>query len=253
MNSRFLSKHTNPTKRLFMKKYTILLITLALNVTTPIPCLASTKDWSILICTLEKRKQSFEFIYNKLQQQIHQNGLDDKVELLYFSDMGENTVGFKRNALLQQSKGCYVNFMDDDDDVADNYISMIHEKLKLNPDCVNLIGIITTNGKNPKKFIHSINYHSWFEKDGIYYRPPNHLNPIKRSIAIQFLFPEKNYGEDAVWSMAIAKSGLLQKEEWIDTPYYFYLFVTKNKRKAFHEIDDYYNYGADNIFDEDAR
>lgn len=235
-----------------MKKYTIILIALALNVPILSLSQAPTKDWSILICTLEKRKQSFDFIYNKLQQQIHDNGLDDKVELLYFSDTGENTIGFKRNALLQQSKGLYTNFMDDDDDVADNYISMIHEKLQLNPDCVSLMGIITTNGKDPKKFIHSIKYHSWFAKDGIYYRPPNHLNPIKRSIAIQFLFPEKNYGEDAVWSMAIAQSGLLKKEEWIDTPYYYYLFVSKKSRKAFHEIDDYYAIDAEKKMHENA-
>ena len=84
------------------------------------------------------------------------------------------------------------------------------------------------------------------QKDNTYYRPPNHLNPIKRSIAIQFLFPEQNYGEDAVWSKAIERSELLQTEEWINIPYYFYLFVKKSNRHDFPEIDNYYNFYAFN-------
>ena len=33
------------------------------------------------------------------------------------SDDREHTIGFKRNSLMQQSRGTYVNFLDDDDDV----------------------------------------------------------------------------------------------------------------------------------------
>ena len=64
---------------------------------------------------------------------------------------------------------------------------------------------------------------SYFEQDGVYYRPPNHLNPMKREIAIQFKFPEQYHGEDLCWAMALAQSGLLKTEETITEPYYFYL------------------------------
>ncbi|MGC2310064.1 MAG: glycosyltransferase [Candidatus Babeliaceae bacterium] len=191
------------------------------KITTPIV-------WSILICTLEERQELFNTLHNKLREQIKKLGLKDKIEILYYKDKrGEHTVGFKRNRLLEQSQGKYVSFIDDDDDVHDDFIQLIYDKLQSNPDCVSLTGIITFNGNNPRKFIHSIRYTNYFEQGNIYFRPPNHLNPIKRCIAIQFSFPEKNFGEDTDWALAIAQSQLLQKEEVIDIPYYFYLYQDK--------------------------
>lgn len=189
---------------------------------------ATKKRWSILICTIEGREEAFTKLCAKLKEQAQKRGLEDEIEILSFKDKkGEHTVGFKRNQLLAESHGEYVSYIDDDDDVSENFISMIYEKLCKKPDCVSLVGIITFNGTNAKKFIHSIKYNRYFEDNNIYFRPPNHLNPIKRSIAIQFNFPEKNMGEDTDWAMAIAQSGLLKKEEVIDTPYYFYLYKDK--------------------------
>lgn len=145
------------------------------------------------------------------------------------------SVGFKRNKLLEKSRGEYVSFIDDDDDIHSNYIKMIYEELLQNPDCISLTGIITEDGQNPCLFIHSIKYKSYFKYKDIYYRPPNHLNPIKRSIASRFKFAEVNRGEDTGWAMQIVKSGLLKNEKQIKTPYYFYLFDGAKK------IDEYTN------------
>ncbi|MCX5922442.1 MAG: glycosyltransferase [Candidatus Dependentiae bacterium] len=187
-----------------------------------------TKMWSILICTLEERKESFKRIYNKLQRQILVNNLSDQVEVLFFKDNREHSIGFKRNALLQQSQAEYVCCVDDDDDVHDFYVPMIYEKLLQSPDCVSLVGVMTTNGKNPETFIHSIEYNNKYcTENGVHLRPPNHLNPVKRSIALQFLFPENNYGEDRSWTLDMAHSGLLQTEAVIDVPYYFYQYDGK--------------------------
>ncbi len=185
------------------------------------------KKWSILIPTLKERKKVFQELYTKLTKQIKDNNLENVVEIVVLSDNRTKSIGQKRNELLEQSTGEYICFVDDDDDIHEHYIEMIYNALLTNPDCVNLIGIKTTNGKQPRTFIHSIKYTSWFEKDFIYYRPPNHLNTIRRDIAIKFKFPEKNHGEDADWSMQIAKSGLLKKEALISEPYYFYRFLTK--------------------------
>ena len=186
------------------------------------------KVWSILICTLEERKDSFNKIYNKLQKQIADSNLEYQVEILFFSDNREHTVGFKRNTLLKQSKGRYVCFVDDDDDVHDRYIAMIYEKLQQNPDCVSLVGIMTTNGQNQEVFKHSIEYNNKYCKEnGVYLRPPNHLNPIKGDIARQFLFPETNFGEDYNWAVSLAQSGLLKTEAVLNEPYYFYLYDGK--------------------------
>jgi hypothetical protein len=54
----------------------------------------------------------------------------------------------------------------------------------------------------------------------VYYRCPNHLNPIKREIALQVMFPELSRGEDRDFSMRVKR--LLKKEEYIDGIIYFY-------------------------------
>lgn len=185
------------------------------------------KVWSILIPTLEKRESLFQRIYKKLCAQIEQNNLQEQIEICVLRDNGEMSIGKKRNQLLRQSVGQYVCFVDDDDDVHDQYIHLIYDKLTTEkPDCVSLVGIITFDGNNPKKFIHSINYHSYFEKENIYYRPPNHLNPMLRTIAVQFAFPDSFYGEDTDWAMQICNANLLKKESVVDEPYYFYLYNT---------------------------
>ena len=118
--------------------------------------------WSILICTLENRKKEFEFIYNKLLNQIKENNLENEIEIIYFKDNKENTVGFKRNFLLEKSTSQYISFIDDDDDISNNYIKLIYNTLLNNPDCVSLNGIITFNENNPRQFIHSIKYNKYF-------------------------------------------------------------------------------------------
>jgi glycosyltransferase involved in cell wall biosynthesis len=198
---------------------------------------AQTKMWSILICTLEERTESFNKIYNKLQYQIAANNLGDQIEILFFRDNREHSIGFKRNALLKQSQGRYVCFVDDDDDVHGRYIPMIYEKLLQNPDCVSLLGIMTTNGKHPEIFKHSLAYNDKYcTENGVHLRPPNHLNPIRRDIALQFSFPENNFGEDRSWTLLLAQSGLLKTEAVLDVPYYFYLYDGKyNGQSALHE------------------
>lgn len=189
---------------------------------------AQNKLWSILICTLEERKKSFDALYAKVQRQIDVNHLSDQVEILFFRDNREHSVGFKRNFLLQQSKAEYVCFLDDDDDVHGRYVPMIYEKLQQKPDCVSLIGVMTTHGKNPEVFKHSIAYNNKYcTENGVHYRPPNHLNPVKRDIAAQFSFPETNFGEDYSWAHLLAQSCLLKNEAVIEEPYYFYLYDGK--------------------------
>jgi glycosyltransferase involved in cell wall biosynthesis len=195
------------------------------------------KMWSILILTIEERFEIFKKLYEKLMTQIVSAGLQDQVEVLYYKDKrGEHKIGTKRNALLQNSQGKYVCFIDDDDDVHPQYITMMHEQMKKDPDCIRLVGIMTTHGQNPQKFIHSLAYGDrWSWENGAYIRPPNHLNPIRRSIAIQFPFNEINFGEDKDWSLAIARSGLIKTEaspSSTDEPFYFYQYDGKYQGAA---------------------
>lgn len=181
---------------------------------------------SILIPTITERELSFKFIKNKLEQQINSLNSECKVEILSICDNRELTIGEKRNMLIKNAKGKYVCFIDDDDDVSGQYVKLILDAIRSDVDCVGMNGIITFDGSNPTIFTHSIKHNEYSFKNGIYLRPPNHLNPIKRSIAIKFLFPEKDFGEDTDWAMQICKNGVLKTEIFIERPIYFYKYIS---------------------------
>lgn len=176
---------------------------------------------SILICHLPNRAKIFQRLMRILNPQ-----LSTKVELCVH-DQVSITIGEKRNNLLQEAKGEYVAFIDDDDWVSNDYVSLLMEGINKGVDCCSLIGEITFDGKNPKKFIHSRFYSHYFEDGNVYYRPPNHLNCIKSSIAKQFSFTNKNHGEDTDWAMQICRAKVLKTEHKIEKTIYHYDFRNK--------------------------
>lgn len=174
---------------------------------------------SILIATIPERKVMFDALCTELERQWV-----DGVEILYNAEAG--TIGQKRQVLLQQSKGEYVAFIDDDDSVSDNYIRDIMKATDRGPDCVGISGIMTTNGGNTKQWHISKDYTSWHEANGVYYRSTNHLSPVRRSIALSVGFPNIAHGEDYAYSMGL--KGLLTTEVKIPHSIYHYKFITKN-------------------------
>lgn len=174
---------------------------------------------SILICTIPERES---FLNRLLAILTEQNG---DYELLI--NGSNQSIGAKRNALLAEASGEYTAYIDDDDTVSPHYISLVMEGIDKGVDCCSLTGIITDDGKNPRKFIHSIKYKSWYEDNGVYFRNPNHLNCIKTELARKATFPEKNHGEDRSFSDQLFKLGVLQTEHEIKQVIYFYEHRTK--------------------------
>jgi len=177
--------------------------------------------WEILICTIDERKELFNTLITKLSNQINQLNLSDKIKISFLRDNKEITIGKKRNKLMQNALGKYISSIDDDDDISDDYIYLIYNALLKDPDCIGMTGILFDSG-NQKIFIHSLKYRRYYEKDNVYYRPPNHLNPMKRIIVKQVLFENKNHGEDTIWALRINKKKILKNEIFIDKPIYFY-------------------------------
>lgn len=174
---------------------------------------------SILICSLEERQEQFSFLYSKLYHQINDNNLDSCIEVLHETDNGQMPVGQKRNLLLSRAKGDYICFVDDDDDITDDYITSIIDALKTKPDCIGIIGLLRTK-KVDIPFKHSIQFQDWYTGTDAFYRTPNHLNPIKRNIACKVGFPFQNNGEDHYYSKGLKTR--LKTEVYIDHPIYIY-------------------------------
>lgn len=173
---------------------------------------------SILICHLKARKLLLDELLAILQSQT-----TDEVEVLVDPTDGITT-GAKRNALLGAAKGDYVAFVDDDDQVSANYCRSILGAVKTLPDCVGMRGIIWVAGRLHGYFEHSLSNAAWVEdksKAGCrFLRPPNHLNPVKRELAIKTRFPDKTVGEDSDYSMRLLP--LLKTEVMIPAPIYAY-------------------------------
>ncbi len=177
---------------------------------------------SILICSLQKRLVGLAPLIRELQIQSEGN----PVEILWLGDNKKMTVGEKRNKLLSLATGDYVCFIDDDDWVADSYIDEILKALESKPDCV-CFECLYTNAETAKEnhvYFQHCNKSEDRDAEGIRIRMVNHLNPVKREIALKIGFPEKNFGEDSLYAINLWNSRMLQKSITIKKVLYFYRF-----------------------------
>ena len=185
---------------------------------------------SILICSLFERSSQLKSLLKELYRQIDENDASGIVEILIEVDNREQSTGFKRNILYQRAKGTYCISHDDDDTPSSFFIEELLKGIKTNPDCIGMCGYITTNGANEKMWYISKDnpYTSKIDEHGneIYLRYPNHITCIKTSIAQQFKFPNKTYGEDFEWATAIHNSGKIKTEYIVNRPMYYYNYKT---------------------------
>lgn len=179
------------------------------------------KDLSILIPTLPARIDSYSNLIKTLNKQILESNLINRVQILSLCDTKEISVGEKRNLLLNQCCGRYVCFIDDDDLIAPNYLVKIFNGIQSNADVITFCGEYhESNLITP--FSISMVHRGNYNHPNIFYRLPNHLCPVKREIALNCLFTDKNFGEDSDYSDRINKQ--LKNEFHIQDNLYFYMY-----------------------------
>ena len=176
---------------------------------------------SILICTLPERSH-----YLKRLMAILQSQLSEKVEVLTDIRGREISTGQKRNDLFKKAIGEWVVFIDDDDIVPGYYISEILKAASANPDTITFKGYMTTNGYSRVDFVLRLG-ERYEERNGKYYRFPNHITPMRRSLAKMVQFPNITMGEDYAWAKQINDLQLLKTEYHIDKDMYHYQYITR--------------------------
>jgi glycosyltransferase involved in cell wall biosynthesis len=155
---------------------------------------------SILVPTVPSR---IELFYPKLiKNLVNQIKNYKDIELISFFDNKKRTIGKKRSEMLNLAQGEYVVFIDDDDRIADDYISSIMEALYTNPntDCVVFDTICCVNGGNKKLCKYGIEFEYGDILNGTEWRgKPSHTMVYKSSIAKKHIFKDLQNGEDYDW------------------------------------------------------
>ncbi len=175
---------------------------------------------SILICGLAGRHKTLSKLLLTLQPQAD----NQPVEILISIDSGTLSIGQKRQRLLEHSIGQYACFIDDDDEVPAFYVTSILDSLQCNREATHcsLNGqLIWPNGLH-QAFEHSTRHVKWETKNGMHFRPPNHLNAIRRDLALQAGFSDNNFGEDREYSEKLRDLGVLTCEAYVVPILYFY-------------------------------
>lgn len=166
-----------------------------------------TPIFSILIPTIPSRIQSHLIpLYGKLCKQA----AGYPVEVLSLLDNKQRSVGLKRDALVQSAIGKYLAFVDDDDDIADTYVSDICDEInKCNSsDVIVFNQRVTINNDNP----FTVRFGTEFENEEAHRpnhgnsgpwqdiaRKPFHICVWRTAVAQQHRFPDASYSEDWHW------------------------------------------------------
>lgn len=166
-------------------------------------------DWSVLIPTIPGREAKLQGLLQSIHEKVNRICPDIRLEVVVGFDNKEQSIGMKRENMLQSAKGKYVAFIDDDDDITDAYIEDLRDTIH------NSIPVMRLRGQiNQYTFTHSIENKLTdpMARNGVFLRPPNHLNPMMTDVAKMIHFRDSLRGEDLDWTIRLAKAGLLTHE-----------------------------------------
>lgn len=150
---------------------------------------------SILTPTIPGREKQLQALQQKIEVQIR----GQAVEHLILSDNRTRSIGAKRQALLDIARGQYIAFVDDDDDISDNYVEELLKAAASGADVITFLQGATYNGQESVvDFQLGQGDHS-YEPSGITNRDAWHVNAWRRSRVAHCQFGESNYGEDLTW------------------------------------------------------
>lgn len=175
---------------------------------------------SILIATLPGREHFLQKVKSYL-------GTHPDVEILEDPRPKNIETGKKRNDLIQECKGEYFCFVDDDDRLPHYYIDEMLKAISHNPDVVTFIGHMMDAGRR-RDFTIRLG-EAYEERNGHIYRWPNHLCAFKKSKVSRFKFPEIWQGEDYRWSKMVNDAKVLKTEYHINKEMYIYDYIPNKK------------------------
>lgn len=175
---------------------------------------------SVLVTGIHERFVTADCLLSDLLEQAK----DKPVEVLYLLDNRVMSVGRKRNILLAVAQGEWFAFVDDDDEVASDYVTVLLAAIEQAGDA----GVITF----PQLCIH----HDTGEREHCTYGltmpyskeldkwsgKPAHTQCWRTELIQDVQFPEKDFGEDVDW---VAQACQKVSKEFAITTYGGYLYT----------------------------
>lgn len=159
---------------------------------------------------------------------------DRLVEVVYVLDNKKRSVGEKRNACLSLARGDYVAMVDDDDEVAADYIDTLLAATDYGADVITFPIRVTINGGNEgtveSSIFHPIN--EQYRPGGITKRRPIQNSCWRRALIQDVKFPDIMFGEDFIWSDAACK--LAKTQTMFDKAIYHYKFDDRVSEAPVH-------------------
>lgn len=195
---------------------------------------------SILIPTIPERHEKFTKLFNKLHRQLEYmqtfHSSLGHIEILVDSTPkfleGGLSIGKKREALVKRAEGKYLCFLDDDDEIAGNYLETLVRLCQQGNDVVTFRSFADL--ENYWSIIDmSIKYalNDQCSPEYITRRRPWHVCPVKSFLAKVHDFEDSNYGEDWSWFYKVADTCL--SESHTDAVIHKYIH-----RKSISEADN---------------
>ena len=176
---------------------------------------------SILTPSVTERIDShLKKLIEKIKNQIG----DRNVEHLVFVDNKKRSIGAKRETLVQMANGKYMSFVDDDDDISDDYVTSLLEGIKHNPDVVTFKQYCYVNDKPVSVINFSLKnkVNEEYYPGGYINRVPFHVCAWRSELGKKYAFSDKNYSEDWFWAEQLAK--VAQSEYHIDKVLHTYIY-----------------------------
>ena len=198
--------------------------------------------WSILCPTLSSRQGKFLDLMGVLLPQCEAHG---SVEVVALHNDGERDIAEYRQALLEDARGEYVSFVDDDDMVEPDFVTAITEAMR--PQCLlwatdeflreNMAATLTParpdfialrvayyeNGRlESRPTITGLQHDRWHDTDVAMIRDITHINPVRSALAKQADFGLR-YGDGKEdWSYRSQMRHLLKTQAEIPRVLYHY-------------------------------
>jgi len=145
---------------------------------------------SILMLSIPSRIEQYLELQNKILEQI---GDREDVELICLLDNKSLHIYEKRNELLRTARGKFLTWLDDDDDIARNYIDSITSAIQKNPEA----DVISFN---QKAYLNG-------ESLNVFAKMGNPHEPVRRHISgIGFTDCKRPPYHWCVWNSNLAKS-----------------------------------------------